>query len=119
MKTQEEANSAGVTERPKQAEEAWSQKWHWVEPTVWTKRMLEALERGVKGGKWFALIDKVYEMRNLRSAFWSVRRNQGCPGCDGQRIEAFEAKLEEELARLSEEIRSEEYRPQPVLRVNI
>jgi len=26
-------------------------RWAWVEPSVWTDRMLEALERGVKGGK--------------------------------------------------------------------
>ena len=42
--------------------------------------MLEALERGVKGGKWFALIDKVYEPRNLRSAFGKVYGNQGAAG---------------------------------------
>ena len=30
-----------------------------VEPKVWTERMLTALEQGVKGGKWFSLIDKV------------------------------------------------------------
>ena len=35
-------------------------RWAWVEPTVWTERMLTALEQGVKGGKWFSLIDKVY-----------------------------------------------------------
>ena len=34
-------------------------RWNWVEPTVWTLRMLMALESGVKGGKWFSLIDKV------------------------------------------------------------
>ena len=27
-------------------------RWKWVEPTVWTERMLSALEEGVKGGKW-------------------------------------------------------------------
>jgi len=26
--------------------------WSWVEPAVWTERMLSALETGVKGGKW-------------------------------------------------------------------
>ena len=26
-------------------------RWAWVEPTVWTERMLAALEQGVKGGK--------------------------------------------------------------------
>lgn len=28
-------------------------QWRWVEPGVWTERMLEALERGVKGGFFF------------------------------------------------------------------
>jgi len=36
---------------------------------VWSARMLAALENGVKGGKWFSLIDKVYAMPNLRAAF--------------------------------------------------
>jgi hypothetical protein len=31
-----------------------------MEPTVWTERMLAALEDGVKGGKWFSWMDKVY-----------------------------------------------------------
>ncbi len=26
-------------------------RWDWAEPAVWTERMLEALERGVKGGR--------------------------------------------------------------------
>ena len=29
--------------------------WSWVEPSVWTERMLTALEQGVKGGKWSCL----------------------------------------------------------------
>jgi len=32
----------------------------WVEPAVWTDRMLAALENGVKGGRWYSLMDKVY-----------------------------------------------------------
>ena len=35
-------------------------RWAWVEPTAWTTRMLTALETGVKGGRWFSLMDKVY-----------------------------------------------------------
>jgi hypothetical protein len=27
-------------------------RWTWVEPAVWTERMLTALETGVKGGTW-------------------------------------------------------------------
>ena len=34
-------------------------RWAWVEPTVWTYRMLTALEQGVKGAVWFSLVDKV------------------------------------------------------------
>src|SRR5690606_35694364 len=29
-------------------------RWAWVEPCVWTDRMLTALEQGVKGGCWLA-----------------------------------------------------------------
>jgi hypothetical protein len=49
-----------VPEGAKQAEEAErqrSERWGWVEPGVWTERMLAALEHGVKGGKWFSLMD--------------------------------------------------------------
>ena len=34
-------------------------QWEWTEASVWTERMLAALERGVKGGKWFSLMDKI------------------------------------------------------------
>ena len=55
----EEEQPAGVPEEAKQAGEILA-RWSWVEPCVWTERMLTALERGVKGGMWFSLIDKVY-----------------------------------------------------------
>ncbi len=42
--------------KTKQVEEA-RDRWSWVERSVWNKRVLEALENGVKGGKWFSLID--------------------------------------------------------------
>ena len=56
---------ATVSEATQQAGEAQPPagiraRWDWAEPTVWTERMLTALETGVKGGKWFRLIDKVY-----------------------------------------------------------
>ena len=43
-------------------------RWAWAEPAVWSERMLEALEEGVKGGKWFSLIDKVIAPRTLAAA---------------------------------------------------
>ncbi len=35
-------------------------RWAWTEPSVWTRRMLTALENGVKAGPWHSLIDKLY-----------------------------------------------------------
>ena len=62
----------------------------WVEPTVWTERMLAALEQGVKGGKWFSLIDKVHPERTLRAAFSQVAANEGAAGVDHVTIAMFE-----------------------------
>ena len=45
-----EEKPAEVSET-KQAGEA-AGRWTWVERAVWTDRMLEALETGVKGGVW-------------------------------------------------------------------
>ena len=28
-------------------------RWSWVEHSVWTEAMLTALDKGVKGGKWY------------------------------------------------------------------
>jgi RNA-directed DNA polymerase len=39
--------------------------------------MLAALENGVKGGKWFSLIDKVYRAETLRAAWQKVKGNAG------------------------------------------
>jgi hypothetical protein len=33
-------------------------RWAWTEPSVWTLRMLTALQQGVKGGVWFSLIGR-------------------------------------------------------------
>jgi RNA-directed DNA polymerase len=79
--------------------------------------MLAALEQGVKGGKWFSLIDKVYSLGNLRAAFAKVKSNGGAAGVDHQTVEMFEENLEKHLAQLSKEVREGTYRPRPVRRV--
>ena len=38
--------------------------WRWTEPSVWTERMLTALEKGVKGGKWFSSVINSYSFIN-------------------------------------------------------
>ncbi len=103
--------------RPKQAGETRPVDRDRVERSVWTDRMLAALEKGVKGGVWFSLIDKVWRLDTLRIAFEQVKANRGSAGVDHQGIGGFEAELERNLSRLQAELRSGTYRPRPVKRV--
>lgn len=34
-----------------------------AEASIWTERMVSALVNGVKGGKWYSVVDKVYVAR--------------------------------------------------------
>ena len=62
-----EGEPPGVPITGKQGgEDMWQR--HKAERGVWSQGMLEALERGVKGGKWFSLIDKVYADKTLAVA---------------------------------------------------
>ncbi len=92
-------------------------RWKWAEPSVWTERMLAALETGVKGGVWFSLMDKVYSGKNLKAAWEKVKANKGSAGIDGQSIEAFQAREEEYLEELRESLRANRYEAKPVKRV--
>ena len=92
-------------------------RWAWTEPEVWTERMLTALEEGVKGGRWFSLIDKVFALPALRQAFARVKANGGAAGVDHQTVEMFAHELEANLERLAQTLRDGSYRPQAVKRV--
>lgn len=113
--------SATVHEGAKQAEEEQScpKRWRWTEPSVWTAPMLETLEREVRGGKWFSLIDKVYNKENLRAAFKRVAANKGSPGVDHETIEHFGQRLSERLETLHERMKGQRYAPSAVRRVYI
>jgi len=91
----------------------------WVEASIWTEQMLAALENGVKGGKWFSLIDKVSRLRTLEIAWQKVAANEGSAGVDGQSVQRFGHRAAEYLQELSEALKSGSYRPQPVKRVEI
>src|SRR5215813_11643609 len=103
--------------RAKQGAEA--RDWSWVEASIWTDRMISALVNGVKGGRWFSLIDKVFAPKTLAVAWDKVRANGGARGVDGQSIERFEARRDEYLAELGAALRQGRYRPQAVRRVEI
>lgn len=92
-------------------------RWTWTQPSVWTERMLAALENGVKGGSWFSLIDKVFASGNLAAAFAKVEVNGGAPGVDYVTVEAFGREREANLAKLQQQLRDDTYRPQMVRRV--
>jgi RNA-directed DNA polymerase len=89
----------------------------WAEPSVWTERMLTALETGVKGGRWHSLIDKVYRPENLRAAFEQVRRKGGSGGVDHQTIKMFERHRDRNLERLHQSLKEGSYRPSAIRRV--
>jgi len=107
-----EGKPSGVSETTRQDGEAQgAQRWGWVERAVWTDRMLEALDTGVKGGVWYSLVDKVWEEANLRGSFKRVKKNRGAAGVDHVTIARFERRLEKELRQLGQELREGSYRP--------
>ena len=103
----------------KQETEARHREWWWMEASIWTERMVSALGNGVKGGKWFSLVDKVIRPTTLEAAWRKVARNKGAAGVDGQGIERFATQAERYLLELHLGLREGSYRPQPVKRVEI
>ncbi|MEX2374357.1 MAG: group II intron reverse transcriptase/maturase [Dehalococcoidia bacterium] len=93
--------------------------WQWVDRSVWSDRMLAALVNGVKGRKWFSLIDKVYRPTTLASAWLQVYGNQGAAGVDQQSVSRFASHAERYLDELQADLAAERYCPQAVRRVEI
>ena len=104
-----------VSERTRRAREILT-RWGWVEPTVWTERMLTALDQGVQGGQWYSLMDKVHRDSTLRVAFSRVAANEGAAGVDHVSVTMFEDRLDENLKELDDALRTATYRPQAIRR---
>lgn len=115
---QETDTPIGFTEVKRQTSDL-RLRWSWVEPSIWTENMLTALENGVKGGKWFSIIDKVYSLKTLKLAWAKVKANKGAAGVDGVSIERFTTNEDKYLQELSNELKEGSYSPQPVKRVYI
>jgi RNA-directed DNA polymerase len=113
--------SAGSADKAMQGAETRARKrpTNRVKAVVWTERMLSALGNGVKGGKWFSLMDKVFAPTTLVAAWAKVRDNKGVAGVDGQSIERFAVRQDVYLTELSAALRDGTYRPQAVKRVDI
>ena len=108
---------SSVLETTKQDKECSSNTIH--ETSIWTKSMLIALDNGVKGGKWFSLIDKIYSPKTLNIAWQQVKSNKGSAGVDKISIEKFEYNEELYLQELHLSLKEQRYNPQPVKRVYI
>ena len=119
IERQSESKAPGVSARAIQGAKTHGGKWTWVEASVWNERMLAALENGVKGGKWFSLIDKVYRPQTLRAAWHKVAKNAGAAGVDRQSVEQFAAGKEVYLQELEEALKRGSYKPLAVRRVEI
>lgn len=92
-------------------------RWGWTEASVWTERMVATLERGIKGGKWYSLIDKVWKLENLQSAARQVQANGGAAGVDGMSCEAYLKDGPSRLQGLQDKLQKGSYQPRPVKRV--
>lgn len=116
--TKQTENRSAKVPLAQQAEEILSH-WRWVEPCVWTVRMLTTLEKGVEGGKWFRLFDKVFSERNLLAAFQKVARNDGAAGVDHVTVQEFAKGCPDNIWELSDQIRSGTFVPQAVRRHHV
>ena len=94
-------------------------KWNWVEESIWTDTMLSALVNGVKGKKWFSLIDKVYKSETLAKAWKKVKANKGSRGVDNMTIEIFQTNAEKYIQELEQQLKLGIYQPQAIKRVLI
>lgn len=110
--------ASAVPETARQGAETHA-RWGWVEATVWTEPMLAALELGVKGGRWYSLMDKVAAAKTLQAAWSRVQARAGAPGVDEMSVKRFAAQAERYLAELGQALRDGSYRPEPVRRVEI
>jgi RNA-directed DNA polymerase len=92
-------------------------------PPPKVRKLRDALHSKAKdapGYRFYALYDKLYREDILRFAYDRCKANGGAPGVDGQSFEDIEAQgLGAWLSTLTEELKKETYRPQPVRRVNI
>jgi len=111
-----ELRSASVPAGDKQAEEdLW--KCYKAERVAWSKPMLVALERGLKGNRWFSLIDKVASERTLELAWEKVKSNAGACGVDGITIGRFAKDSHSRLLAMKEQLKRDTYQAKPVKRV--
>ena len=68
---------------------------------------------------YYSLYDRMLSMESLERAFSKVKASKGAAGIDGQTIGDFDRARDIHLSRLIHELKTKQYRPQPVKRVEI
>src|SRR5437868_5533338 len=116
MNTPKENSPSPVSERTTQEGKVAALK-AMAAPEVWTERMLTALVTGLKGNRWFSLIDKVYRFETLMAAWEKVQSNAGGSGVDGFTVKRFAKTCLDGLLVLKEQLQEACYQPKPVKRV--
>ena len=106
--------AARVDESPKQAAGVRLSE---ASQEIWTRGMLETLARGIKGGVWFSLIDKVWNPEHLKLGAKEVIRNKGAAGIDHRSWEQLKSGLDAEVETVSVQLREGRFRAKPVKRV--
>jgi len=119
MTRPEEKQSAGVPQAKRVEEVSVRPGWMWTKPWVWTDRMLTALVNGVKGDRWFSLIDKVYKENALYSIALEMTQRKTAAGVDHVTPEKFGERLSENVRQLHEELKGDTYKPRAVRRTLI
>jgi RNA-directed DNA polymerase len=66
--------------------------------------------------KYYSIIDKVYNFKNLQEAWKRVKQNKGSAGIDGVTIEWFEVNLFQNLNEVQRLLKYNRYEPEPALR---
>jgi RNA-directed DNA polymerase len=92
-------------------------QWAWTEAEVWTERMLATLERGITGGKWYSLMDKVWKLANMQRAVEKVARGKSEKKADGRKCRRYAEQSARRLPTLQAELQSGQYQPKPVQRI--
>ncbi|TLS34889.1 group II intron reverse transcriptase/maturase [Pseudalkalibacillus caeni] len=66
--------------------------------------------------KYYSIIDKVYDRKNLEEAWKKVKANKGSAGIDGETINWFEMNRNQNLYEIQRFLREKRYHPTPSLR---
>jgi RNA-directed DNA polymerase len=95
----------------------------WSHHPAWTESMRAALRtRQESGGKWFSLIDRMWDPKLLKAAWERLNRRvtgearRRGAGVDGVTVEEFARWPGVEALDLAAELRAGKYRPRPVRR---